>query len=69
MQHLTCSQAQGDVTGAKHPALADSSKSSKSEGVPETAKIHGTVDTSQSTKGEKGDSSSEEDESKDDKEE
>ncbi|RVX75106.1 hypothetical protein B0A52_01383 [Exophiala mesophila] len=61
--------AKSDVTGAKNPKLDDPSKSKKSEGVPESAKIHGTVDTSRPTKGKKGDSSSEEGESKEDKEE
>eukprot|EP01099_Mayorella_cantabrigiensis_P006569 TRINITY_DN5521_c0_g1_i1.p1 TRINITY_DN5521_c0_g1~~TRINITY_DN5521_c0_g1_i1.p1 ORF type:complete len:227 (+),score=37.49 TRINITY_DN5521_c0_g1_i1:139-819(+) len=59
--------AKSDVSGAKHPALTDPEKSRKSEGVPATAKIHGTVDSSRSTKGKKGDSPPEEIDNKDDK--
>ncbi|KAH0848505.1 hypothetical protein AYO21_00716 [Fonsecaea monophora] len=44
--------AQGDVSGANNPFMGDEERSKKPEGMEATAKIHGTVDTSQrSSKG------------------
>ncbi|KIW33535.1 uncharacterized protein PV07_00375 [Cladophialophora immunda] len=44
--------AQGDVSGANNPFMGDEERSKKPEGMEETAKIHGTVDTSErSSKG------------------
>lgn len=39
--------AQGDTSGANHPYMNDDEKSKKGLGITETAKVHGTVDTSQ----------------------
>lgn len=41
----TSEQAAKDSSGAKHPYLDDDEKSKKGEGLKETQKIHGTVDS------------------------
>ncbi|EXJ76823.1 uncharacterized protein A1O5_01331 [Cladophialophora psammophila CBS 110553] len=44
--------AQGDVSGANNPFMGEADRSKKPEGMDATAKLHGTVDTSQrSSKG------------------
>jgi hypothetical protein len=60
-------QAASDESGAKNPLLESGEKSRKGEGVPATAKIHGTVDSARSTKGKKPANQEKEDD--DDKEE
>lgn len=37
-------QAAKNYSGAQHPYLEDPEKSKKTEGITDTAKIHGTVD-------------------------
>ena len=44
-------QAQKDKSGANNPYLDDPEKSKKGEGVKDTAKIHGTVDTQRNARG------------------
>jgi aspartate carbamoyltransferase catalytic subunit len=53
-------QSASDTTGAKHPSLDDDEKSKKGEGVAETAKIHGTVDSARPVGGQKGSDKSKE---------